>query len=105
MYNIYRQSRSDHRRGFTGTLLRSEIRTRGGHDSRALIRLIPIERASEYLGLPVTTLELVAKNGLVLHYQINGHLLFEPVELDGWVRLHHIDILETQQDIEYHYDK
>ena len=54
------------------------------------------------LGLPTTTLELVAKNGLVPHYEIDGHLLFEPVELSIWVRLHHVDIFEAQENLEYH---
>lgn len=91
MYRIYTQSRSDHRRGFTGTLLRSEVRTRGGHDNRTLIRLVDINTASECLGLSTASLELGARQSLLPHYEINGHLLFEPVELNRWVRLHRID--------------
>ncbi len=93
MYCIYGQSRSDHGRGFTGTILRSEIRTRGAHDNRTLVRLISIDQAGQHLGLPAISLELAARNRLVPHYEINGYLLFEPVELNRWVHLHKIEEL------------
>jgi hypothetical protein len=92
------QSRSDHRRGFTGTLLRSEIRTRGGHDNRTLIRLIHATQASQQLGLSTISLELGAKHGLIPHYVIQGQLHFEPAELNRWIRQHHIDILTAEDD-------
>jgi hypothetical protein len=98
MHYIYPQSRSDHRRGFTGTLLRSEIRTRGGHDNRTLIRLIDATRASQLLGLSEMSLELAAKQGLIPHYAIQGQLYFEPAELNRWIRQHHFDIFEAQDD-------
>ena len=98
MYYIYAQSRSDHRRGFTGTLLRSEIRTRGGHDNRTLIRLIDISKASQLLGLSEMSLELAAKHGLIPHYNIQGQLYFEPAEMNRWIRQHHFDILTAEED-------
>jgi hypothetical protein len=91
MYRIYRQSRSDHPRTFTGTLLRAEIRTRSGHDNRTLIRLIDIQQASQQLRLPTASLQLAAKHGLLPHYTIDGHLRFDPAELTRWVREHRID--------------
>jgi hypothetical protein len=98
MHSIYPQSRSDHRRGFTGTLLRSEIRTRGGHDNRTLIRLIDIALASQLLGLSEMSLELAAKHGFIPHYAIQGQLYFEPAELNSWIRQHHFDILTAKDD-------
>lgn len=91
MYYIYAQSRSDHRRGFTGTLLRSEIRTRSGHTPRTLVRLVGLQQASQHLGLPTSTLQLAARNRLIPHYPIDGRLHFDPVDLDRWVRDHRID--------------
>lgn len=98
MRSIYTQSRSDHRRGFTGTLLRSEIRTRTGHDNRPLIRLINVTQASQLLGLSKLSLELGAHNGLIPHYLIGGQLRFEAAELNRWIRRHHFDILTSQDD-------
>jgi hypothetical protein len=98
MHTIFRQSRSDHHRGFTGTLLRSEIRTRGGHDNRTLIRLIDISLASQLLGLSEMSLQLAAKHGLIPHYAIGGQLRFEPAELNRWIRQHHFDILTAKED-------
>jgi excisionase family DNA binding protein len=98
MQSIYTQSRSSHRRGFTGTFLRPHIRTRGAHDARTLLRLITVEQASERLGFSATTLELGAKNGLIPHYYILGHTRFEPAQLDRWIRQHHFDILNAQGD-------
>jgi hypothetical protein len=91
MYSIYRQSRSNHRRGFTGTLLRSEFRTRSGHDNRTLIRLIDLDQASQQLQLPVSTLQLAVDEGFIPHYNIHGYLRFDPAELSRWVRTHRID--------------
>lgn len=93
MYYIYTQSRSDHRRGFTGTLLRAEIRTRSGHDNRTLVRLIDVHQASQRLGLPTISLELATKTGLIAHYLIEGQIRFDPAELTRWVRMHRIDEL------------
>jgi hypothetical protein len=98
MHSIYPQSRSDHRRGFTGTLLRAEIRTRGGHDNRTLIRLIDIPLASQLLGLSEMSLQLAAKHGLIPHYAIQGYIRFEPAELNRWIRQHHFDILTAEED-------
>jgi hypothetical protein len=99
MQRIYTQSRSSHRRGFTGTFVRSSVRTRGAHDTRTLVRLITVEQASERLGFSTTALELGAHNGLVPHYYILGHTRFEPAELDRWIRQHHFDVLSTQGDL------
>ena len=99
MYYIYAQSRSDHPRGFTGTLLRSEIRTRGGHDNRTLVTLIDMTEACRALKLPATCLELAAKHKLVPHYLIDGQLLFEPAELSRWVHIHHIDEFTAIREI------
>ncbi|MGH2833115.1 MAG: hypothetical protein ACRDK2_10105 [Solirubrobacteraceae bacterium] len=96
MHRIYTQSRSNHRRGFTGTLLRTEIRSRGGHDNRTLVRLIDVNQASQQLGLSTTSLELGAKNSLIPHYFIDGQLRFDPVELGRWVREHHFDVFTGQ---------
>ena len=98
MYRIYRQSRSDHPRGFTGTLLRSEMRARGGHDNRTLIRLVGIDTASERLGLSASSLELGARSRLIPHYEIDGHLLFEPAELNRWIYRHRIDGFQAETD-------
>jgi hypothetical protein len=98
MQRIYTQSRSSHRRGFTGTPLPSHIRTRGAHDSRTLLRLITVEQASERLGFSTTALELGARNGLIPHYYILGQTRFEPAELDRWIRQHHFDVLTAQGD-------
>jgi hypothetical protein len=98
MRAIYRQSRSDHRRGFTGTLLRSEIRTRAGHDNRTLIRLIDANQAGQQLKLSALSLELGAQHRLIPHYLIQGQLRFEPAELNRWIRQHHINIISTDGD-------
>lgn len=99
MPGIYTQSRSDHRRGFTGTLLRSEIRTRGGHDNRTLVRLIDATLASQLLGISEMAIELAAINGLIPHYTIGGQLRFEPAEMNRWTRQHHFDILTAEDDL------
>lgn len=98
MQRIYTQSRSSHRRGFTGTVLRSHVRTRGAHDSRTVIKLIDSAQASKLLGLSKTSLELGAKHLLIPHYLIQGRLRFEPAELNRWVRQHHFDVLTSQDD-------
>ncbi len=97
MRGIYRRSRSNHPRGFTGTLLRSEIRTRAGHDNRTLIRLIDASQASQQLGLSPTSLELGAQHRLIPHYLIKGQLRFEPAELNRWIRQHHINRLHRRR--------
>lgn len=91
MYRIYTQSRSNHKRGFTGTLLRSEIRSRSGHTPRTLVRLVSLNQASQHLGLPTSTLHFAAKHRLIPHYPFDGRLHFDPVDLDRWVRDHRID--------------
>ncbi|MGH2831596.1 MAG: hypothetical protein ACRDK2_02390 [Solirubrobacteraceae bacterium] len=41
-----------------------------------------LNTASQCLGLSAVSLELGARNRLIRHYEIDGHLLFEPAELN-----------------------
>lgn len=56
-----------------------------------MICLIDLNQASEYLGLPTSTLHFAAKHRLIPHYPIDGRLHFDPVDLDQWVRRHGIE--------------
>jgi excisionase family DNA binding protein len=98
MHTTFRQSRSNHRRGFTGTLLRTEIRTRTRHDDRTLIRLIDTNQASRRLGLSEQSLEQGALDGHLPHYDIGGQIRFDPDELGNWIRQHHLNALTTDDD-------
>jgi hypothetical protein len=98
MHTIFRQSRSNHHREFTGTLLRTEIRTRTRHDEKTLIRLIDVSQASRRLGLSEHSLEHGALDGLIPHYDIGGQLRFDPDELSNWAHQHHLNALTTDND-------
>lgn len=55
------------------------------------MRLIDLDQASRQLQLPVHTIQLAVSEGFIPHYNIQGHLRFDPVELGRWVRDHRID--------------
>jgi hypothetical protein len=99
MHTTFRQSRSNHHRGFTGTLLRSDIRTRTRHDDRTLIRLIDANQASRRLGLSELSLQLGALDGHIPHYNIGGQIRFNPHELANWIHQYHLNALTTDDDI------
>ena len=98
MFAIYRQSRSNHRRGFTGTLFTSENRRRSCHTASTFLWLIDAEQASRQIGMPISALELGVANNLVPHYFIEGQLLFDPGQLHRWLYRHDINIVRSQDD-------
>lgn len=74
-------------------------RIRGGHHDYSLILLIDVTFASEMLDVAPSLLETAARHHLIPHYRIEGHIRFDPIEVDRWARKHRVDELTPVREV------
>lgn len=95
---LFRQCEGRRRRR-TGTVQSSQLQAPvlTLETTPPVVLLDPIS-ASQRLKIAPSLLEALAHSEMIPHYDIQGHIRFDPTELDDWVRLHRID--EILPDLE-----
>jgi hypothetical protein len=62
-------------------------------DSPPPLVLLDLLSASHKLKIAPTLLETLAHDQTIPHYDIEGYILFDPVDLDEWVTQHRVEEL------------